>query len=164
MHPRGPFLSSLGLTLSRSPFLIIIGSYFFTRHISYHHQVLLTCEAHFHQSWVLLLHEAHFLSSGLTPSRSPVQQIFRSYSFFRIQKKKKNCPSIWCHHKFFQFCEDGKILPQYGISKQIFPASQRWKNFAPVWNHARRCRIQIFASVPFALNRDSRPSVEPLLL
>jgi hypothetical protein len=100
-------------------------------------------------------------------------------------------------------------LPQYGISKQIFPASRRWKNFAPVWhyldryefpnslctyflvwskltaqvsnqlcftifqftekfapmwNHTRRCRIQIFASVPFALDRDSRSSVEPLFL
>ena len=74
-------------------------------------------------------------SSGLTPSRSPVQQIFGSYSFFRT---RKNCPSIWCHHKFFQLCEDGKILPQYGISKQIFPASQRWKNFAPVWHYLDR--------------------------
>ena len=142
---------------------------------------------------------------GLTPSLGPVQQIFGSYSFFRT---RKNCPSIWCHHKFFQLLKDGKILPQYGISKQIFPASRRWKNFAPVWhyldryefpnslctyflvwskltaqfsnqlfftifqftekfapvwNHMCRCRIQISASVPFALDRNSRLSVEPLL-
>ena len=33
-----------------------------------------------------------------------------------------------------------------------------------MWNHTRRCRIQISASVPFALDRDSRSSVEPLFL
>ena len=31
-------------------------------------------------------------------------------------------------------------------------------------NHTRRCRIQISASVPFALDRDCRSSVEPLFL
>ena len=178
------------------PISIIIRSYSLARPISYHHRVLLTCEAHFSNSWVLPISSSSgltpswgpfpsmlgltpprgpflsmlgltpprgpFLSSlglthlqgpfqqilgltlsrgpvqqilGLTPSRGPVQQIFGSYSFFQT---RKNCPSIWCHHKFFQLREDGKILPQYGISKQIFPASQRWKNFAPVWHYLDR--------------------------
>ena len=33
-----------------------------------------------------------------------------------------------------------------------------------MWNHTHQCRIQIPASIPFALDRDSRSSVEPLFL
>ena len=107
--PRDPFQWMLGLTPLRGPFQQILG--------------LTPSRGPFQQ--VL----------GLTPPWGPLQRILGSYNFFRT---RKNCPSIWCHHKFFQLLGDGKILPQYGILKQIFPTFRRWKNFAPVWYYLDR--------------------------
>ena len=58
IHPRGPFLSSLGLTRSRGPF--------------HHHRVLLLREAQ-NIKWLGHIHpKGPFLSSlGLTPSQGP---------------------------------------------------------------------------------------------
>jgi hypothetical protein len=49
------------------------------------------------------------------------------------------------------------------VSNQLFfTIFQFTEKFAPVWNHTCRCRIRVSVSVPFALDRDSRSSVEPL--
>jgi hypothetical protein len=83
----------------------------------------------------------------------------------------KNFGPVWHYLDRYEFPNSSctyflvwsKLTAQV-LNQLFFTIFQFTEKFAPVWNHTRRCRIRVSASVPFALDRDSRPSVEPLLL
>jgi hypothetical protein len=109
-----------------------------------------------------------FFFKTLLKNFGPVWNIETNFSSFR---RWKNFAPVWHYLDRYEFPNSSctyflvwsKLTAR--VSNQLFfTIFQLTEKFAPVWNHTCRCRIQISASIPFALNRNSRMSVEPLLL